>query len=180
MEKQETFIKDLFLIKNEQKSEIIIKYDKNLFFNEGLNMNFIQDNESLSKRNVLRGLHIQIQKPQGKLVSVLQGKIFDVAVDLRKKSETYMQWFGVELSSDNNTMFYIPEGFAHGFLVLSDIAKVSFKVSNYWDSNDEIGIPWDDPKLNIKWPLNKETPIIAEKDKKYKTIIENKIFNLKG
>ena len=140
-------------------------------------MKFIQDNESFSKKNVLRGLHIQLKKPQGKLVSVLNGKIFDVAVDMRKKSKTYLQWFGVELSSENNEMFYIPEGFAHGFLVLSNTAKISFKVSNYWNPKDEIGIPWNDSTLNIKWPLHGEKPIIAEKDMNYIEIKNNEFFN---
>ncbi len=171
-----TFISDLYTIEPTIINEMILKYDKNFFKKNHLDMNFIQDNESLSKRNVLRGLHIQIEKPQGKLVSVLEGEIFDVAVDLRKDSKTFLKWDGEILSSQNNKMFYIPEGFAHGFLVLSDFAKVSFKVSNLWNPEDEVGIAWNDSTLNIDWPLNGNTPIIAEKDKKYIEIKNNRIF----
>ena len=177
MKKIKTFIKDLYVIEPSIQDEIICKYDKEEFINNDLNMKFVQDNEGYSKKNVLRGLHIQMKKPQGKLVSVLEGKIFDVAVDLRKNSDTYMKWYGVELSSVDNKMFYIPEGFAHGFLVLSDIAKVAFKVSNYWNPDDEIGIPWNDSTLNVKWPLNGNSPIIAEKDKKYIELKNNRLFN---
>lgn len=176
MKKQKTFIDGLYIIESTIKDDIIYKYDKDEFNKLGLNMNFIQDNESFSKKNVLRGVHIQIKKPQGKLVSVLDGKIFDVAVDLRKKSKTYMKWYGVELSSTNNKIFYIPEGFAHGFLVMSEFAKVSFKVSNLWNPDDEIGIPWNDDTLDIHWPLYGNTPIISEKDKNYINIKNNKLF----
>lgn len=176
MNKKETFISGLYVIEPTIINEKIISYDKTLYRENNLNMIFIQDNESFSRKNVLRGLHIQIEKPQGKLVSVLEGKIFDVAVDLRKDSKTYMKWHGEILSSVNKKMFYIPEGFAHGFLVLSDFAKVSFKVSNLWNPNDEVGIPWNDPKLNINWPLNDEVPIISEKDKNYEKIEDNNIF----
>lgn len=173
---RETFIKDLYLIKPSNKNGITCKYDEKLFYEQGLDMKFVQDNESFSKEEILRGLHIQIKKPQGKLVSVLEGTIFDVAVDLRKNSKTFLKWYGAKLSTANNEMLYIPEGFAHGFLVLSDVAKISFKVSNYWDPNDEVGIPWNDSTLNIKWPLKGRTPIIAEKDKNYIEIKDNTLF----
>ena len=118
----------------------------------GLDMVFVQDNESMSVKGVLRGLHFQKEFPQGKLVRVIEGEVFDVAVDVREGSKTYGQWFGVELSADNKKQFYISEGFAHGFLVLSDVARFCYKVTDFYHPNDEGGIAWNDPKINIKWP----------------------------
>ena len=177
MKIQKTSISDLYVIEPTIIDNRIINYNKEIFRKNDLNMNFVQDNESLSKQNVLRGLHIQIEKPQGKLVSVLEGKIYDVAVDLRKGSKTYLNWYGVNLSEANKKMFYIPEGFAHGFFVISKFAKVTFKVSNYWNPKDEIGIPWNDSTINIRWPLNGNTPIIAEKDQHYEEIKNSKYFS---
>lgn len=134
----------------------------------GIHHTFVQDNQLFSKKGVLRGLHFQRKNPQGKLVHVIQGKVFDVAVDVRAGSQTYGRWFGVELSGDNSKQFYIGEGFAHGFLVMSEVAILCYKVTNYWYPDDEIGIPWDDSDIGIKWPLeNGQRPIIAEKDKHY-------------
>ena len=134
----------------------------------GLDMIFFQENQSMSVKGVLRGLHVQKNFPQGKLVRVVSGTIYDVAVDMRTNSLTFGRWYGVELSSDNRKQFYIPEGFAHGFYVISDIAEVCFKVSNYWHPNDEIGILWNDPELKINWPIKKRSvPIIAYKDLQY-------------
>ena len=118
----------------------------------GLTMNFVQDNQSCSTKGVLRGLHYQKQFPQGKLVRVIKGKVFDVAVDLRTHSETYGKWFGVELSEENKKQFYIPEGFAHGFLVLSDVAEFCYKCTDVYDPTSEGGIPYDDPTVNVQWP----------------------------
>lgn len=117
----------------------------------GLSMRFVQDNQSMSTKGVLRGLHYQINYPQGKLVRVIKGKVFDVAVDIRKGSKTYGKWFGVELSEENKKQFYIPEGFAHGFLVLSDTAEFCYKVTDFYHPNDEGGIAWNDPDIGIKW-----------------------------
>lgn len=117
----------------------------------GLNMNFVQDNQSMSVKGVLRGLHFQKQYPQGKLVRVIRGKVFDVAVDIREGSKTYGKWFGVELSEENKKQFYISEGFAHGFLVLSDVAEFCYKVTDFYHSNDEGGIAWNDPAIDIDW-----------------------------
>ena len=143
-------------------------YNQNDFKEAGLNMTFVQDNQSMSVKGVLRGLHFQKQYPQGKLVRAVRGTVFDVAVDLRSDSKTYGKWFGVTLSAENKKQFYIPEGFAHGFYVISDIAEVCFKVSDYWHPNDEIGIPWNDPELKINWPIKEnEMPIIADKDLHY-------------
>lgn len=118
----------------------------------GLNMVFVQDNQSMSVKGVLRGLHAQKEFPQGKLVRVIQGRVFDVAVDLRPNSETYGKWYGIELTAENKKQFYIPEGFAHGFLVLSETAEFCYKVTDFYHPNDEIGIAWNDPSIGIQWP----------------------------
>ena len=117
----------------------------------GLTMTFVQDNQSCSTKGVLRGLHFQKQFPQGKLVRVIRGKVFDVAVDLREGSETYRKWFGIELSEENKKQFYIPEGFAHGFLVLSDVAEFCYKCTDFYHPGDEGGLPWNDPEIGVKW-----------------------------
>lgn len=118
----------------------------------GLNMVFVQDNQSMSVKGVLRGLHFQKQYPQGKLVRVIKGRVFDVAVDLRSGSETYGQWYGVELTEENKKQFYISEGFAHGFLVLSDTAEFCYKVTDFYRPGDEGGLAWNDPAIGIQWP----------------------------
>ena len=118
----------------------------------GLNMVFVQDNQSMSVKGVLRGLHFQKQYPQGKLVRVIKGRVFDVAVDLRAGSETYGKWYGVELTEENKKQFYISEGFAHGFLVLSETAEFCYKVNDFWHPNDEGGMAWNDPEIGIEWP----------------------------
>lgn len=118
----------------------------------GLNMVFVQDNQSMSTKGVLRGLHAQKDYPQGKLVRVIQGTVFDVAVDLRPGSETYGKWYGVELSAENKLQFYISPGFAHGFLVLSETAEFCYKVTDFYHPNDEIGVAWNDPAIGIQWP----------------------------
>ena len=115
-------------------------------------MEFVQDNQSSSSKGVLRGLHFQKQHPQGKLVRVIQGTVFDVVVDLRSHSETYGKWFGEILSAENNKQFYIPEGFAHGFLVLSDTAEFCYKCTDFYRPGDEGGLAWNDPEIDIKWP----------------------------
>lgn len=115
-------------------------------------MNFVQDNQSCSTKGVLRGLHYQKQHPQGKLVRVIRGSVFDVAVDLRKNSQTYGKWFGIELTAENHKQFYIPEGFAHGFLVLSDVAEFCYKCTDFYHPGDEGGMAWNDPEIGICWP----------------------------
>lgn len=119
---------------------------------EGLDMVFVQDNQSSSVKGVLRGLHFQKQFPQGKLVRVVKGSVFDVAVDLRKESKTYGKWFGVELTEENKKQFYIPKGFAHGFLVLSDFAEFCYKCTDFYRPDDEGGLAWNDPEIGICWP----------------------------
>ena len=118
----------------------------------GLDMNFVQDNQSMSVKGVLRGLHFQKEYPQGKLVRVIKGRVFDVAVDLRRESATYGKWYGVELTEENKKQFYISEGFAHGFLVLSDTAEFCYKVTDFYHPGDEGGLAWNDPAIGIEWP----------------------------
>ena len=118
----------------------------------GLDMVFVQDNQSMSTKGVLRGLHFQKEYPQGKLVRVIKGRVFDVAVDVRKGSKTYGQWFGIELTEENKKQFYISEGFAHGFLVLSDEAEFCYKVTDFYHPGDEGGLAWNDPDIGIEWP----------------------------
>lgn len=118
----------------------------------GLDLDFVQDNQSMSKKGVLRGLHFQKQYPQGKLVRVIRGSVFDVAVDLRAGSDTYGQWYGVELTQENKKQFYISEGFAHGFLVLSEEAEFCYKVTDFYHPGDEGGLAWNDPAIGIDWP----------------------------
>lgn len=118
----------------------------------GLNMVFVQDNQSMSVKGVLRGLHFQKEYPQGKLVRVIKGRVFDVAVDLRAGSETYGKWYGVELTEENKKQFYISEGFAHGFLVLSETAEFCYKVTDFYHPGDEGGLAWNDPSIGITWP----------------------------
>ena len=118
----------------------------------GLDMVFVQDNQSMSVKGVLRGLHFQKEFPQGKLVRVIKGRVFDVAVDLRQGSATYGKWYGVELTEENKKQFYISEGFAHGFLVLSDTAEFCYKVTDFYHPGDEGGLAWNDPSIGIVWP----------------------------
>jgi dTDP-4-dehydrorhamnose 3,5-epimerase len=127
-------------------------YNKKDFEEAGLDMTFVQDNQSMSSKGVLRGLHFQKEYPQGKLVRVVRGSVFDVAVDLRSNSKTYGEWFGVELTAENKKQFYISEGFAHGFLVLSDEAEFCYKVTDFYHPGDEGGLAWNDPSIGIKWP----------------------------
>lgn len=134
----------------------------------GLHYQFVQDNQSGSSYGVLRGLHRQINHPQAKLVRVIRGSVFDVAVDLREKSPTYLQWYGVELSAENKKQFLIPEGFAHGFLVLSETAEFCYKVNDFFHPNDEGGIPWDDPAIGVNWNIPEGMQItLSEKDKNW-------------
>ncbi len=137
---------------------------RELFLKKYLKEELIFDIMSLSKKNVIRGLHLQTRKPQAKLVTVLRGKIFDVCLDCRKKSKTFGKYFGITLSESKNQSLFIPKGFAHGFCTLSDKTIVHYKCSNYRDKNSEVGILWNDRDLNIKWPIKK--PIISKKDKK--------------
>jgi dTDP-4-dehydrorhamnose 3,5-epimerase len=153
----------------DERGYFVETYNQNDMKEAGLDMVFVQDNQSMSTRGVLRGLHFQKQFPQGKLVRVVRGKVFDVAVDLRSDSKTYGKWFGVELSAENMKQFYIPEGFAHGFLVLSDEAEFCYKCTDFYHLGDEGGLAWNDPEIGVEWPLEEGVDlIISEKDQKWK------------
>ncbi len=159
----------------------------------GLNMVFVQDNQSMSTKGVLRGLHFQKQYPQGKLVRVIRGRVFDVAVDLRKNSQTYGKWYGVELTAGNKKQFYISQGFAHGFLVLSDTAEFCYKCTDFYHPGDEGGLAWNDPAIGIQWPeltgvykgsasgegysLTDGTPLnLSDKDQKWPCLADAFLF----
>lgn len=141
----------------------------------GLNPNFVQDNHSKSAKGVLRGLHYQIQQTQGKLVRVTAGEVFDVTVDLRKSSPTFGKWVGVTLSAENKRQLWVPEGFAHGFVVISDTAEFLYKTTDYWASEFERSILWNDPALGIEWPLDGE-PLLSGKDKVGMLLADAEVF----
>lgn len=149
-------IEGLYIIEpavhGDERGYFMETYNQNDMCETGLNMVFVQDNQSMSTKGVLRGLHFQKQYAQGKLVRVIKGSVFDVAVDLREGSKTYGQWYGVELTEENKKQFYISEGFAHGFLVLSDVAEFCYKVTDFYHPGDEGGLAWNDPEIGIKWP----------------------------
>ena len=143
-------------------------YNRNAFEKAGLHYTFVQDNQSGSVKGVLRGLHYQKEHPQGKLVRVIRGRVYDVAVDIRRGSVTYGKWFGIELSEENRKQLYIPEGFAHGFLVLSENAEFCYKCTDFYYPGDEGGIAWNDPTLGIQWPEIEGEYQLSEKDKNWK------------
>ena len=144
-------------------------YNYDYFAAAGIDCKFVLDNHSASKKGVLRGLHFQINHPQDKLVRVIVGSVFDVAVDLRPGSKTFGKWFGVELTAENKKQFFIPKNFAHGFLVLSDYAEFCYKVTDFYHPNDEGGIMWNDPQVGVEWPMPEGMTagdlILSDKDK---------------
>ena len=144
-------------------------YNQNDLKDAGIDVEFVQDNQSASKKGVLRGLHFQIHYPQDKLVRVINGSVFDVAVDLRKGSKTYGKWFGVELTAENKKQFFIPKDFAHGFIVLSDYAEFCYKVTDFYHPNDEGGLIWNDKDIAVDWPMPEgmgpDDLILSDKDK---------------
>jgi len=151
-----TPIEGLYVIEptvyGDDRGYFVETYNQQDMKDAGLDMEFVQDNQSKSKKGVLRGLHFQKEYPQGKLVRVTKGRVFDVAVDLREGSETHGQWYGIELSDENFKQFYISEGFAHGFLVLSEEAVFQYKVTDFYHPGDEGGLAWNDPEIGIEWP----------------------------
>ena len=148
-------------------------YNYNDFKEAGIPQVFVQDNQSASKRGVLRGLHFQKNFPQDKLVRVIRGEVFDVAVDLRKGSKTYGKWFGVVLSEDNKKQFFIPKNFAHGFLVLSDYAEFAYKCTDFYHPDDEGGLLYNDPDIGVEWPFEEGVELIlSDKDQKWSGIKE--------
>ncbi len=175
---KETKIKDVYIIEpkvfGDNRGYFMETYRKEDFDKAGLKYNFVQDNQSKSKKGVLRGLHYQKTFPQAKLVRVISGEVFDVAVDLRKNSPTYGEWVGEILSSENKKMLMIPRGFAHGFMVLSETAEFIYKCDEVYHPEDEGGIMWNDPDVGVKWPSDIE-PLLSEKDQKHPSLKESKI-----
>ncbi len=168
-------ISDLILIEpvvfEDNRGFFMETYSYREFEKVGIKEKFVQDNHSRSSKGILRGLHFQIEPfAQSKLVRCIRGEIFDVAVDIRENSPTFKKWYGLILSEENKKILYIPKGFVHGFLVLSDIAEVEYKVDNFYSPQHERGIIWNDPELKIEWPI--QNPILSEKDKKLPTLEE--------
>ncbi len=179
-----TFIEGVMIIEpvklGDDRGYFMETYNKKDFDDNGLDVTFVQDNQSKSKKGVLRGLHMQVNNPQGKLVRVIKGEVYDVAVDMRKDSDTFGKWTSAILSEKNNRQFYIPEGFAHGFMVLSDEAEFVYKCTRLYDAGDELGIRFDDPDIGIDWPTNNIEPLLSEKDKKQPSFKEAlEILNVK-
>jgi len=190
-------IKGLYVIEptvhGDRRGYFTETYNQRDMLEAGLDMTFVQDNQSSSVKGVLRGLHFQKEHPQGKLVRVIRGRVFDVAVDLRRSSETYGQWYGVELTEENHLQFYISEGFAHGFLVLSDEAEFCYKCTDFYHPGDEGGLAWNDPQIGVAWPqlvgrydgtasaegwhLEDGTPLnLSDKDQKWDTLANTFCF----
>lgn len=171
----ETKIKDLYIIEpkvfGDDRGYFMESYNRNDFVEVGLDMVFVQDNESKSRKGVLRGMHFQTKHTQGKLVRVTQGAVYDVAVDLRRESSTYGQWEGILLTGENKKQFYVPEGFAHGFLVVSEEAVFNYKCTDFYAPEYDSGLLWNDPDVGIEWPLEGiDEILLSEKDKKQKRL----------
>lgn len=175
----ETKIRDLYIIEptafGDCRGYFMETYNAEAFAEAGLHYTFVQDNQSSSRKGVLRGLHFQKTHPQAKLVRVLKGEVFDVAVDLRRGSETYGQWVGVLLSEENKKQFLIPRGFAHGFVVTSDYAEFAYKCDDFYHPEDEGGLLWNDAEVGVDWPEVGDV-ILSEKDKKNPTLAESKMM----
>lgn len=177
MQVSHTELDDLLVIEpnvfDDQRGYFYETYQNEKYDDIGINKTFVQDNMSFSKKGVLRGLHFQLEAPQGKLVFVVKGEVFDVAVDIRNESPTFGRWYGTILNDENHKQLYIPEGFAHGFYVLSEVAYFYYKCTSLYRPDDEYGIIWNDPDINIDWPNN--TPILSDKDKRNQRL--NDIFS---
>jgi dTDP-4-dehydrorhamnose 3,5-epimerase len=175
-----TLIPDVFLIEpkvfQDERGFFLESYQKKRFKEAGIDADFVQDNHSKSCQGVLRGLHYQIKQPQGKLVRVIVGEIFDVAVDIRKNSRTFGKWVGDHLSAENKKMLWVPEGFAHGIYVTSPQAEVLYKSTDYYAPEWERTIAWNDPAINIQWPTKGERPMLSPKDEVGKLLSEAELF----
>ena len=175
-----TEIEGVFIIEprvfGDDRGYFMETYNKNDFEKAGICCEFVQDNQSKSKKGVLRGLHFQKTHPQAKLVRVTKGEVFDVAVDLRKDSPTWGRYVGVVLSAEKKNMFFIPKGFAHGFLVLSDEVEFTYKCDEFYHPEDEGGIPWNDPSVAISWPSFESELCLSGKDIGYRLLEENKVY----
>lgn len=171
-----TRIKDVLLVEpdvfKDSRGFFLEAYNAQKYAQAGLKAHFVQDNHSRSTEGTLRGLHAQLRKPQAKLIRVVQGKVFDVAVDARPDSHSFGQWVGQELSAESFLQLFIPPGFLHGFCVLGPFAEIEYKCTDFYDAPDEIGVRWDDPDLKIAWPVS--NPILSEKDKKLPFFRDNK------
>lgn len=174
MNVKELEIPGIFLVEPkvfvDERGFFVETYHAERYAEFGISSRFVQDNHSKSQRGTLRGLHYQLGQPQGKLVWVTQGEVFDVAVDIRKGSPYFGQWVGVTLSAQNRRQLYIPEGFAHGFCVTSETAEFQYKCTDYYAPDEERGVAWNDPEINIDWPV--EEPILSEKDQGYTKLSE--------
>lgn len=181
MRKLRTDIPDVLIIEprvfEDARGYFYESYNQRLFTEiTGVSVEFVQDNHSLSRRNVLRGLHYQCRRPQGKLVRVMHGAVFDVAVDIRRSSPTFGRWVGVELSEANKRMLWIPPGFAHGFVVIGDLAEVMYKTTDYWAHEYENTILWNDLDLKIDWPLKDGDPNLSAKDRAGQSFRDAKVY----
>jgi len=169
---QKTDLEGVYIIEQEvfgdERGFFMEIYNKEEFKKHGINIDFVQDNHSKSKKGVLRGLHFQKKYPQGKLVRVIKGKVFDVAVDLRKNSKTFGKWTGVELTAENKKIFWVPKGFAHGFVTLEDDTEFVYKCDEFYHPEDEGGLIWNDSGIGIKWPIN--NPTLSERDQEFPTL----------
>ena len=169
MQFEPTSIPEVVLIRpkvfGDERGFFMESFEQRKFAAAGLDLNFVQDNHSHSARHILRGLHYQIRQPQGKLVRVTSGRVFDVAVDIRRSSSSFGRWVGVELSAENHHMLWVPPGFAHGYMVLSDSADFLYKVTDFWAPEHERAIRWDDPTIGVRWPLPPGVqPVLSGKD----------------
>ncbi len=176
----ETGIEGMFIVEptvfEDNRGFFMETFNERDFKDAGYDLKFVQDNQSKSSKGVLRGLHFQIKYPQGKLVRVTKGKVFDVGVDLRSDSETYGKWFGAVLSDENKRQLYIPPKFAHGFVVLSDEAEFLYKCTEFYHGEDEGGIIWNDEDIGVEWPLDDiDEIILSDKDKLWPTFKESQI-----
>jgi len=171
----ETELKNVILVEpdvhEDQRGYFFELYHERKFTKGGITSRFVQDNYSQSVRGTLRGLHYQLKKPQGKLIVVVEGAIFDIVLDIRRGSPTFGKWYGVELSSENKRQLYAPPGFAHGFCVLSDMAGVVYKCTDFYSPEDERGIIWNDHAIGISWPV--ANPLLSPKDQSYKSLAES-------
>ena len=177
----ETAISDVKILEpkvfGDERGFFLESWNANTFAALGLDLQFVQDNHSRSRQGILRGLHYQLQNPQGKLVRVTQGAVFDVAVDIRRSSPTFGQWVGVELSANNHRMLWVPAGFAHGFYVLSESADFQYKCTDFYNQAAEKSILWNDSDLNISWPLvNGQAPLLSAKDAQGTVFAQAEVF----
>ena len=176
----ESAISDVLILEpavhGDERGYFMETFRESLFSDRGINARFIQENQSKSVQGTLRGLHYQLQYPQGKLVRIVSGEVFDVAVDMRKSSKTFAQSVGVILSAENKKQLWVPPGFAHGFYVLSESAELFYKCTDYYHPEDDYSLQWNDPALQIEWPLLAAEPLLSEKDRNAKTFAEAPVY----